>query len=66
MRIKKEDDALHIAYTTFYELDILLSWNYKHLANIFKKKKIQILNLEEGYNKPLDLITPMEVINEEN
>jgi len=63
---KKRNDALHIAYTTFYEIDILLSWNYRHLANIFKKKKIQIANLEEGYDKPLELITPLEVINEDN
>jgi len=63
---KKDDDALHIAFSTFYEMDILLSWNYKHLANIFKKKKIQIVNLEEGYDKPLELITPMEVINEDD
>jgi len=59
------NDALHIACSTFYEMDILLSWNYKHLANVFKKKKIMIANLEEGYDKPLDLITPMEVIQDE-
>ncbi|HBE04133.1 MAG: hypothetical protein A2096_11230 [Spirochaetes bacterium GWF1_41_5] len=64
--MKKDDDAQHIAFSTYYEMDILLSWNYKHLANVFKKRKIQIINLEEGYDKPLELITPMEVINEDS
>jgi hypothetical protein len=44
---KKDDDALHIAYSTFYEMDILLSWNYKHLANIFKRRKgIFVLDID--------------------
>jgi hypothetical protein len=62
---KKLDDSLHIAYSTFYEMDVLLSYNYKHLSNIFKKKRIMIVNLEEGYDKPLDLTTPMEVLKDD-
>lgn len=57
-----ENDALHIAYSTFYETDILLSWNYKHLANVFKKRRILGINFEEGYSKQIELITPMEVL----
>jgi predicted nucleic acid-binding protein len=34
---RKIEDALHVAYTTYYEIDILLSWNFKHLANIKKE-----------------------------
>ncbi len=62
--VKKTEDARHIAYSTFYEMDVLLSWNYKHLANVFRKKQIQIVNLQEGYLRPLDLITPLEVLGE--
>jgi|SRR3989339_1821387 len=58
----KYDDALHIAFSTYYEMDILLSWNYKHLANFTKKIKVLSVNLNEGYDKPLELITPIEVI----
>ena len=57
-----ENDALHIAYSTFYEIDILLSWNYKHLANVFKKRRILGINFEEGYSKQIELTTPMEVL----
>jgi predicted nucleic acid-binding protein len=62
---KKYDDAEHIAVSTYYEMDILLSWNYKHLANVRKKQRIQIINLQEGYVKPLELVTPMEVAYED-
>lgn len=62
---KSQDDAIHIACCTYYNIDILLSWNYKHLANVLKKRLINIANLEEGYNKSLDIITPLEVSNED-
>ena len=28
----KTADAFHIAYSTVFQMDILLSWNFKHLA----------------------------------
>lgn len=60
----KLDDALHVAYATVHEMDILLSWNFKHLANINKEIKIQAINIEEGYRYPLRLISPLEVLDE--
>ena len=47
---KKTADSLHIAYSTVFQMDILLSWNFKHLANINKEQKIIILNKTLGYN----------------
>ncbi|MBI4723317.1 MAG: hypothetical protein HY769_10070 [Candidatus Stahlbacteria bacterium] len=58
------EDAMHIAIATINEIDILLSWNYKHLANINKERMILAINLLAGYTKPLRMITPMEVIYE--
>jgi hypothetical protein len=57
----KLDDALHAAYATVYEMDILLSWNFKHLANIRKEGLIQVLNTEQGYRHPLRIVSPTEV-----
>ena len=62
---RKKDDALHIAVSTVYEMDALVSWNYKHLANINKKERIRAVNLLHGYLKELEMITPMEVANDE-
>jgi hypothetical protein len=58
---KKKEDALHIAVATAYEMDILLSWNFKHLANIKKQLLINSLNEREGYLKKLNLLSPLEV-----
>jgi len=55
------DDAFHAAISVVYNLDALVSWNYKHLANITRKNKINSVNIQYGY-KPFDIITPLEVI----
>jgi len=60
----KFEDALHLAFASYYEFDILLSWNFKHLANINKQEKINSFNLNYGYRKPLLLLNPMEVVYE--
>lgn len=62
--VNKVEDALHVGYSTFYDIDILLSWNFRHLANVNKERKILIENLKFGYNYPLRLLSPLEVINE--
>jgi len=59
-----EADALHVAISTVNQMDILLSWNFKHLANYNRKKKIQLLNLQNNYSYPFDILTPIEVVNE--
>jgi predicted nucleic acid-binding protein len=60
-----EADSKHAAIATVYELDALISWNLKHLANLKKREKINGVNLTQGYTKKLELITPLEVSNDE-
>lgn len=62
---KKKEDALHIAISTVHECDILLSWNFKHLANIKKQIAINAINEQQGYLKKLNLLSPLEVENED-
>jgi hypothetical protein len=62
---KKIADAFHVAYSTVFEMDILLSWNFKHLANINKEQKISIVNKMNGYNYPFRMANPLEVLNDE-
>jgi predicted nucleic acid-binding protein len=49
------DDSIHAAVATVYEMDALISWNLKHLANLRRKEKINGVNLFEGYSIPLHL-----------
>ncbi|OHD56632.1 MAG: hypothetical protein A2096_15320 [Spirochaetes bacterium GWF1_41_5] len=61
---KKRDDARHIAVCTINEIDCLVSWNFKHLANENKEIKIHVVNQREGYFYPLNLTTPLGVMDE--
>ncbi len=63
---RKLEDALHIAISTVYEMDVLLSWNYRHLANVPRERKVLSVNIQEGYMKPLRMTTPMEVVSDEH
>jgi len=60
----KMEDALHVAYATFYEMDMLLSWNFKHLANVRKEERFLAVNMEEGYRYPLRVVSPLVVCYE--
>ena len=59
------DDAMHVAICTVLEFDVLLSWNFKHLANVKKQIRINTANQSEGYLKPLLLLTPLELMGDE-
>ena len=61
----KIEDALHVAIATVAELDAVITWNYKHLANLRREELFQSVNLEFGYLKKIEIITPMEVIGDE-
>ena len=51
------DDALHLAIATVYKLDILVSWNCKHLINLKTKHEANKINLGKGY-KEIELVEP--------
>jgi predicted nucleic acid-binding protein len=61
---KDLQDALHTAFATYYEFDILLSWDYKNLVNIKKQLQINGVNEAQGYTKQIHLLNPMGVMNE--
>lgn len=57
---------MHVAISTVLEFDILLSWNFEHLANINKQIQINALNEKLGYLKRLNLLTPLGVMGNED
>ncbi len=58
----KAEDGLHVAIATIEELDAVVTWNYKHLANLRKAELFYGVNLEKGFHKKVELVTPWEVI----
>jgi len=57
-------DVLHIAAATVIGVDVLVSWNFKHIVNLNKIKMFNSVNLKEGYNI-LEIRSPREVIENE-
>ncbi len=57
---KFRNDLLHIALATIHHVDILVSWNFKHIVRYDKIRQFNAINLQEGYHT-LDIYSPMEV-----
>ena len=54
------DDALHIALATIAHVDILVSWNFKHIVNYGKIRQFNGVNIRQGYNT-IQIYSPREV-----
>lgn len=59
--VNYREDALHIAIATVAQVDVLLSWNFKHIVNLNRIIQFNAVNLKEGY-KPLEIRSPQEVL----
>jgi len=59
------DDCLHIATATIYKADILVSWNFKHIVNVYRIRGYNSINLRMNYI-PLEIRSPKEIIEYEN
>ncbi|MBE9117272.1 type II toxin-antitoxin system VapC family toxin [Lusitaniella coriacea LEGE 07157] len=59
---KAFEDALHIAIATRNNVDYLMTWNCKHIANGEIQKRIINLYHSLGYSSPL-ICTPLELMD---
>ena len=57
-------DALHIALATLARVDVLVSWNFKHIVNLKRIHAYNAVNLKKGYPL-LEIRTPREVLGDE-
>lgn len=53
-------DALHIAIATVARVDVLVSWNFKHIVNLDRIHAFNAVNLRVGYAM-LEIRSPAEV-----
>ncbi len=53
-------DAQHIAMATVARVDVLVSWNFKHVVNLQRIRGYNSVNLKAGYPL-LEIRTPREV-----
>jgi predicted nucleic acid-binding protein len=58
-------DCFHIAMATINDVDILVSWNFKHIVNVKRIRGYNAVNLKLGY-KAIDIRSPKEIIYNED
>jgi hypothetical protein len=57
-------DAEHIAIATINRVDVLVSWNFRHIVNLQRIRRYNSVNLKYGYPL-LEIRSPLEVITYE-
>ncbi|MEJ7683659.1 MAG: hypothetical protein WKG06_38530 [Segetibacter sp.] len=55
-------DCRHIALATIHKVDVLASWNFKHIVNLDKIKGYNSVNLRLGYMM-IEIRSPKDLIN---
>ena len=56
------DDARHVAVCSVARLDYLVSWNFKHLANVRRESGFNAVNVLQGY-PPVRIVAPTFLIH---
>ena len=59
------DDCIHIATATIYKADILVSWNFKHVVNVYRIRGYNSINIRSNY-QPLEIRSPKEILEYED
>jgi hypothetical protein len=56
------EDCRHIALATIFKVDVLASWNFKHIVNLDRIKGYNSVNLRLGYAM-LEIRSPKDLVN---
>ena len=56
------DDARHVAVCSVARIEYLVSWNFKHLANVRRESGFNAVNLLQGY-PPVRIVAPTFLIH---
>ena len=59
------DDCIHIATATIYKVDILVSWNFKHIVNVYRIRGYNSINIRSNYQS-LEIRSPKEILEYED
>jgi hypothetical protein len=56
------EDCRHIALASIHKVDVLASWNFKHIVNLDRIKGYNSVNLRLGYSL-LEIRSPKDLIH---
>ena len=59
----KPQDARHVAIAMAHALDVLVSWNFRHIVNLRREERFNAIALLEGYHHQLRIVSPKELID---
>lgn len=59
------DDCIHIATATIYKVVILVSWNFKHIVNVYRIRGYNSINIRSNYSS-LEIRSPKEILEYED
>ena len=59
------DDCVHIAAATLSKVDILVSWNFKHIVNVYRIRGYNAINIRSNYQS-LEIRSPKEILEYED
>ena len=54
------NDCVHIATATIYNIDVLVSWNFKHIVNFQRIRGYNLINIKNGYRN-LEIRSPKDM-----
>ena len=56
------EDCRHIALATIHKVDVLASWNFKHIVNLDRIKGYNSVNMRLGYSI-IEIRSPQDLVN---
>ena len=56
------EDARHVAIAIVHGIDVLVSWNFRHIVNIRREDRFNAVAVLEGYHHRLRIVSPKELI----
>jgi len=57
-------NALHVAIASVNKADLLVTWDFGYIANVYRQSRIQLFNTIAGFFVPM-IVTPEFLINSE-
>jgi predicted nucleic acid-binding protein len=58
---KAASDAVHIAVASVHEMNYIVTWNFKHIANPYTRDRLRMVVSEAGFHLPV-MCSPEELI----
>lgn len=59
---RRRADGLHVACAITHGIELVVSWNYRHIANQSKADAFRAVTLLAGWPAKFEIHTPFEVL----